>query len=123
MISKTKLFDRAKNKGNDELVDTIIACKKNDKWMEVGQLISMPRRKRISVNLDFIDKESKAGETVIVPGKVLSQGELSKKIKLVALNFSKTAEEKLSKAKIEYSKISSEIKKNPDAKGIKVLRW
>lgn len=122
MISKTKLFDRAKKKGNDELVETIIACKKNEKWMQVGQLISVPRRKRISINLDMIDQESKAGETVIVPGKVLSQGELSKKIKLVALNFSKTAEEKLSRAKVEFSKLNAEIKKNPDAKGIKILR-
>ncbi len=122
MISKTRLFERAKNKGNDELVETIIACKKNDKWLEVGQLIAAPRRKRVSVNLDMIDQESKAGETIIVPGKVLSQGELSKKIKLVALNFSKTAEEKLSKAKVEYSKLSAEIKKNPEAKGIKILR-
>ena len=122
MISKTKLFERLKNKGNDELAATIMACKQNSKWFEVGKLISAPRRRRISINLDQINEESTAGETVIVPGKVLSQGELNKKIKLVALNFSEMAEEKLSKAKIEYSKINSEIKKNPEAKGIKILR-
>ncbi|MBI5803569.1 50S ribosomal protein L18e [Candidatus Pacearchaeota archaeon] len=122
MISKTKLFERAKNKENDELVETIIACKKNDKWLEVGKIISAPRRKKISINLDKISEESKEGETIIVPGKVLSQGDLVKKIRLVALNFSKMAEEKLKKAKVEYLKIINEIKKNPDAKGIKIIQ-
>ena len=122
MISKTKLSQRAKGKGNGELVETIIACRKNEKWLEVGKLISVSRRRRISLNLDEIDRESKAGEIVVVPGKVLSQGELTKKIKLVALNFSNTSEEKLKKAKTDYSTIKDEIKKNPDAKGLRILR-
>lgn len=122
MISKTKLFERIERKGNPELIETLMACKKNEKWLEVGKLISAPRRKRISMNLDKINEESNAGETILVPGKVLSQGELTKKIKLVALNFSKIAEEKLSKAKIDYTNVLDEIKKNPEAKGVKVIR-
>ena len=81
-----------------------------------------PRRNRTNINLEKIDKEIKEGETVVVPGKVLSQGDVSKKLKVVALNFSEKAKEKLLNAKCEVSNILDEIKKNPQAKNIKVLK-
>ena len=59
---------------------------------------------------------------IVVPGKVLSMGELDKKIKVVALNASKTAVEKINNAKSTFLTILEEIKLNPDAKGIKILR-
>ena len=52
----------------------------------------------------------------------MSQGNLDKKIKIVALAFSKNAIEKLSKAKKDFSTIEEEIKKNPDAKGIRIIK-
>ena len=75
------------------------------------------------MNLDEINKLVKDNETIVVPGKVLSQGEINKKIKLIAFAFSQEAKEKLSKAKIESFSISEEIKKNPKAQGVKVLKW
>ena len=69
-----------------------------------------------------INKESKEGDVAVVAGKVLSQGEITKKIKVIALGFSEQAKEKLLKAKCEVSNIVDEIKKNPEGKGIKVLR-
>jgi len=121
MISKTKISRKIENKRNPELVETLILCKKNEKWLKIGQILSRPRRIRTSANLDKIDKESKAGEVILIPGKVLSQGEISKKIKIVALNFSENAKEKLNKDKIEFNTISEEIKLNPKADKIKVL--
>jgi large subunit ribosomal protein L18e len=122
MISKTKISERIKNKCNPDLVETLSVCKKNENWFKVGQIISGPTRKRIIVNLSDINEKSVDGEIVVVPGKVLSQGEIGKKIKIVALNFSKSAEEKLKNSKIRFSNIIEEIKKNPDAKGIKILK-
>ena len=75
-----------------------------------------------NLNLTEIDKDSKEGDTVVVPGKVLSQGEINKKIKVVALGFSEKAREKLMKSKSDPTTILEEIKKNPDAKGVKMLR-
>jgi len=90
--------------------------------LSVAEIISYPRRKRINMNLDKIDKETKAGESIIIPGKVLSQGEISKKIKIVALGFSENAKEKLLKHGCEISTIKEEIKKNPNANGLKILK-
>lgn len=122
MKSKTKIEKQTKRKTSKELIQSIINAKKSKGWLEVAGIISSPKRKRINANLEKIDKESKEGETILVPGKVLSQGEINKKIKIVALGFSKKAREKLSKSKIGVSSINEEIKKNPDAKGIKILK-
>lgn len=121
MKSLTKIKKQVQKKTNSELVETILELAKNDKWFDVARLISGPRRKRVSLNLDEINEHSKDGETVVVAGKVLSQGEVKKKIKIVALAFSENAMEKLSKEKREFATISEEIKKNPDAKGLRIL--
>lgn len=122
MKTKTKIERQTKRKTNKGLIQSIINAKKNKEWLEVAGIISAPRRKRINVNLEKINKESKEGETILIPGKVLSQGEINKKIKIVALGFSKKAREKLSESKIGVSSINEEIKKNPNAKGIKILK-
>ena len=122
MKSLTKIKKQSRKKTNQELVETILSAAKNEKWIDVARIISGPRRNRVSVNLDTIDEKAENGETILIPGKVLSQGELSKKIKIVALGFSENAREKLSREKKEFSTIDEEIKKNPDAKGIRILR-
>lgn len=122
MKSKTKIEKQIKRKNNPELVKTIIIAKKNDGWLEVASILSGPRRKRMNVNLEKIDKETKDGETVVIPGKVLSQGEINKKLKIIALKFSEKAKEKLLKSKSEVLSIIEEIKKNPKAKGVRILK-
>ena len=119
--SKTKISKQLKKKTSNELVETIIASKKNDAWNKVAAILSGPRKRRMEINLDEISRISKAGETIAVPGKVLSQGDIDKKIKLVALAFSERAREKILEAKGEVETIFNEIKKNPSAKGVRIL--
>jgi large subunit ribosomal protein L18e len=119
--SKTKISKQAEKKTSGSLVDTIIASKKNDAWNEVASILSGPRKGRINMNLGEINRLSKAGETIVIPGKVLSQGEIDKKIKLVAFGFSEMAREKILQSKSEIESISEEIKKNPSAKGVRII--
>jgi len=122
MKNKTKIDKQLERKNNPELVRTIIEAKKKDRWFEIASILSSPRIKRTNLNLDKINKETKEGETITIPGKVLSQGKIDKKIKVVALDFSGKAKEKLLNAGCEVSNILDEIKSNPDAKGIRILR-
>lgn len=122
MKSKTKIEKQTLKKRNPEIVETIRAARKKEKWLKIAGILSGPRRKMPNLNLTEIDKDSKEGDTIIVPGKVLSQGEINKKIKVVALGFSEKAREKLMKSKSDPTTILEEIKKNPDAKGVKMLR-
>jgi len=122
MKSKTKISKQLERKDNLELINSILAAKKNNSWVEVAGLLSRPRRKRININLDEINLKCAEGENVIIPGKVLSQGKIEKKIKVIAFNFSEKAKEKLLNSKCQISYISDEIKSNPSAKGLKVLK-
>jgi len=122
MKSKTLIEKHVSKKNNPELVETIRLAKKKEKWIEIASLLSGPRRKRLNLNLNEIDKESKEGDTIVIPGKVLSQGELTKRIKIVAFSFSERAKEKLLSSKCGVSTIKDEIKKNPKAEGIRIVK-
>jgi large subunit ribosomal protein L18e len=122
MKSKTFIDKQLGKKNNPELVETILEAKKKKNWVEVAGLLSSPRANRTTINLDKLNEETKDGETILIAGKVLSQGELNKKIKVVASGFSEKAREKILKAKGETLSIVEEIKKNPDAKGIRIIK-
>jgi len=120
--TRTQIEKSLKRKTNSELVKTIIASNKNDKWLEVASIVSYPRRKRFEANLDKLNQEADDKKMNIVPGKVLSQGILTKKIKVCAMAFSEKAREKILNAGGKISLIADEIKSNPDAKEIKLIK-
>lgn len=118
--SKTKIETQLQKKTNPVLVQTVVLAKKNPSWIEVASILTKPGKERKDFNLSAI--ESAEGEVVVVPGKVLSQGTVSKKKKVVALSFSENAKKKLAEAGCEVSTITEEIKKNKDAKGVVILK-
>ena len=122
MKSKTTIDKQSLKKGNSELVETIRIAKKNDGWIPIASVLSGSRRDKVSVNLDRLNDEAKDGEKIVVPGKVLSVGNVGKKIKVSALNFSENAKQKLKESKVDFNFIIEEIKSNPSAKGIKVIK-
>ena len=121
MKSKTKISKQIRNKGNPELVETVMEARKNSGWFRISEILSSPRRNRVEKNLSVINNEAKEGESVVIPGKVLSVGDIDKKMKVIALKFSSNAQDKILKAGGKISTILDEIKKNPEAKGIKIL--
>lgn len=105
-ISKSKIENRIRKKTNPILVKTLISLKKTNP--EVAKVLAFPRRQMVKFNLEFLEQNCKDGERILVPGKVLGDGELTKKIKVVAFSFSQSAREKMKKAKIEFSELSEE---------------
>ena len=122
MKSKTKISKQLERKTNPELVETILAAKKNSGWIEIASILSGPRRKRKNINLNELDKLVDKEKIIVIPGKVLSEGEFNKKAKIIALSFSEKAKEKLLNAKCGVSSILEEIKSNPSAKDVKILK-
>lgn len=121
-ISMRDLKERIRRKTNPVLVETINAAKKHEKWKDIAKILSGSTRRHSTVNLFEIDEQTKAGDIVIVPGKVLSKGDLTKKVRICSLSMSKTAKEKLKETKSESVSILEEIHKNPKADGVKILR-
>lgn len=122
MKSKTLIEKQLKRKNNPELVQTIILAKKSEAWNEIASILSSSRKNRLNLNLDEISEKTKEGENLVIPGKVLSQGNIDKKIKIAALSYSERAREKLLKNGCKVSSILDEIKSNPSGKGIKILK-
>lgn len=116
MKSKTKIKKQIRRKTNSELVGTLRILNKS-KNKEIINILSRPRRKKVEVNIDKINKETKDSDVVIIPGKVLAMGDIDKKVKVIALSYSAEARNKLEKAKCEIIMLSDEIKKNKEIKG------
>ncbi len=64
-------------------------------WKRVAKDLSKPTRSRRVVNLKRINRHSKSGETIIVPGKVLGIGSLKHKLTISAWSFSNNALKKI----------------------------
>ena len=106
-------------KTNPLVVDTIIKLKKTNP--QIAKILSKPRKLWPSVNLNQINDFAKEGEQIFVAGKVLSSGELNKKIKIISWGASENAIKKIKKSKSEFSNIKNEIKFNKELKGVKIL--
>ena len=121
-ISKTKIKNRLQGKTNPSTMKVITLAKNQKAWLSFAKIVAGPTRNYVSINLEDLNEKVSAGDIAVIPGKILSLGNLEKKAKLCALSFSKSAIEKLKKAKIEFCLVDEEIKKNPDAKGVKIIQ-
>lgn len=94
---------------------------KNRFWKRVLEEILAPSRNHRIVNLYKINQFANDGEIIFVPGKVLSVGELTKKVEVAAINFSTGAKEKIVAAKGKIMGIEELLHKNPEAKKVRIL--
>ena len=89
-------------------------------WSRLADDLSKSTRQRREVNLYRINDNVKDNEIVVVPGKVLSEGNLDKKITVAAFNFSSQAKEKINKIGKAIS-LQQLIKDNPKGKNIRII--
>ena len=90
-------------------------------WKDIALRLEKPLRNWPEVNLDRIDKHIKKNETVLIPGKVLSTGNLVKKVSVAAWSFSEKSQEKIKKAGGKCMSIEDLLKNNPKGKDIRIL--
>ena len=90
-------------------------------WRRIVKDLKKPSRQRRVVNLYKINQCVKEGETIIVPGKVLSVGDLDKKVDVAALNFSNGAKEKIVGANGKAMTIKELLQINPEGKKVRIL--
>ena len=107
---------------NKVLFDTIRDLKKASNstglavFRAVAQKLSAPASQRPEVNISRLEKHTKDGESVIVAGKVLGDGTLSKKLKVIAFSATEGAKKKIQSAGGEFVEIREYLKKKPDGK-------
>ncbi|MEK6889893.1 MAG: 50S ribosomal protein L18e [Nanoarchaeota archaeon] len=121
-VSATHVKNKARRKTNPTLIETILTARKHKGWFQLAHILSGSTNTHLALNLSEIDSQTKAGDTVIITGKVLGSGNLTKKVRICALSASEEALEKIKKDKSEFVTILDEIKKNPKAEGVRIIK-
>lgn len=103
-----------------ERLNEIAVEKKAPLWKRIAKDLSKSSRNRRIVNIYKLNKFTKDNETVVVPGKVLSLGELDHKLTVAAFSFSGSAMEKINKNGKAIT-ITELMKEDPKGKNIRIL--
>ena len=93
--------------------------KKQPIWSRLADDLGKSRKNRSEVNLDKINKLTKAKDTVVVAGKVLGNGTLDHEVTIACFKMSSTAKDKIEKVKGSVVGIGELVAKNP--KGTRVI--
>ncbi|HLC88487.1 MAG TPA: 50S ribosomal protein L18e [Candidatus Nanoarchaeia archaeon] len=96
-------------------------ARENRFWKRIVEDLQKPSRQRRTVNVYKINQYAQDGDVVMVPGKVLSVGELHKKIQVAAINFSAEARKKITEAKGKVLTIRELAQLHPDGKNVRIL--
>ncbi|MDO8556179.1 MAG: 50S ribosomal protein L18e [Nanoarchaeota archaeon] len=86
-------------------------------WHRIAEELSRPTRQRREVNVHAINACIQDGEIALVPGKVLGDGELTKKVKVAAFKFSSAAEAKIK----DRLSIQELMQQNPKGKNVRIV--
>lgn len=112
---------------NEKLKELIASLKKqameknSGLWKRVALELERPTRNRRVVNLSRLEKYCKDNDVIVVPGKLLSGGDLNKKLTIITFAVSRATQEKLGKSTV--LSIEEGLKKYPDGKNIKIIGW
>jgi large subunit ribosomal protein L18e len=109
---KRKLIDDLRDRGHKEKMPFLV---------EIAKILEKPKRKMVEVNLTKLNRVCKKNETVIIPGKVLSFGDLKKPLTIAASSFSMKAVEKITKAGGNIMTINDLVKSNPKGKDVRII--
>jgi len=89
-------------------------------WNKVIKELSRSRKNRRTVNLGKINKNTNEGDVIVVPGKVLGQGEIEHKVTIAAFEFSQSVK-KNTNNNIRMISIYELFNENPKGSNIKII--
>jgi len=113
-----------REKDNQLLASLIENLSKEKKpiWKRVRKELDRPRRSRVEVNLSKLQAFGADNGTVLIPGKVLGSGDLSKKLTVAAFSFSGTAKKLIAAAGGQAITIDALHKANPEGRDVRILK-
>ena len=90
-------------------------------WRDVSEYLMAPQKNRVEKNLGDLHSVSNDGDVVIIPGKVLANGQLAKKITIACYSISKAAAKKLNESNIKRISIEQLLEENPAGTGVRII--
>ncbi|MCX6694050.1 MAG: 50S ribosomal protein L18e [Methanomicrobiales archaeon] len=119
---------KRENKTNPRL-NTLISLLKDTSrenevkiWRDIAERLEGSSCRYAEVNVSKICRYASAGETILVPGKVLGSGVLDVAVHVAALNFSASAHQKILGAEGHCMTIEELIRNNPKGSRVRILR-
>ena len=116
-----------KRKSNPNLVklidDLLNASAENNAkvWKEIAERLAKPLRNYAEVNVSRLEKYGREEEMILIPGKVLGSGEITKPLTVAAWRFSQSAREKIERAGGKCMNFSEALKTNPEGKKVRII--
>jgi|SRR5271170_2132046 len=90
-------------------------------WNSVADRLERTRHQVNPLNVGHLERVAEAEETVVVPGKLLADGPLSKPLTVAAFAYSAEARTKVHAAGGTTLTISELLKAKPDGAGVRLL--
>ncbi len=116
-------MDKKADPTNPVLVETLELLEKQDApvWSVVRENLGKVNRKRPEVNLSDIERVAEDGETVVVPGKVLGSGRLTKKVDVAAFKASRSARKAIEEDG-SFQFIEELVEENPEGSEVRIVK-
>jgi len=112
---------------NPELLKVITFLKRKSNetgsaiWRDIAERLGRPKHRRCAVNVSRINRYSRPGEMVVVPGKVLGSGQMDHPVYVAAFSFSREAVKRITEAKGECLSIPELVSKNPKGSNVRII--
>jgi large subunit ribosomal protein L18e len=91
-------------------------------WRDIARRLERPRRNWAEVNISRLELYANDGDTIVVPGKVLGAGSLSKKLTVAAFRLSDSARNMIENAGGRNITIEELVEENPSGSGVRIMR-
>ncbi len=90
-------------------------------WRTLYERLQGPRRARVVVNVADLQRHFEKGHTMVVPGKVLSEGIVTDKLQVAAVSFSSKARTKIKAVGGKCFSLEQLAEKNPSGKNLRLI--
>ena len=90
-------------------------------WRDVARRLESSNRLQPEVNVGKIDRFANKNDRVVIPGKVLGSGDLTKPVHVAAWRFSDQARSKIEAAGGKALTITEMVTQAPKGSGIRIM--
>lgn len=113
--------------GNKKLMELIAGLKEMSNkedvaiWKRIASDLEKPSRSRRLVNIHRIQRNTKENDIIVVPGKVLSDGDIDHKVTVAAFKLSDKAAKKITSVGGKVLSIEELMNENKKGSKVKII--
>ena len=90
-------------------------------WRDVARHLLAARHQRTPVNVGHLERLVAPNQSVVIPGKLLAEGRLTKPLTVAAFRYSEVAKAKIHSAGGTALTIPEMVKAHPDGSGVRLF--